>query len=137
VFGSILPASGVGVRKPIPQGAGTGTLGVPAAAPPSGNSGAQGVPATRTAAGAEGSFTTTTVTLPVSAQPTTIAVSISAASAQVQVATAGSRVSAGVVMANNPPLILDVTGLPPGTSVAVQTEANAAAVIGIVANYTD
>ena len=124
---------------PIPgrSGGGRGSLGVPASAGPSFNSGAQGVPASRTATGAEASFTTTTVNLPVSGKPTTVVVSISAASAQVQVATAGSRVSAGVVMAGQQNLVLDVSGLPPGTSVGVQTEANAAAVIGIVVNYTD
>jgi hypothetical protein len=119
------------------QGTGVGSLGIPTSPPPSLNSGAQGVPASRTASGAEGSFTTTTVNLPVSGKPTTVAVSISAASAQVQVATAGSRVAAGVVMANNPPLTIDVSGLPPGTSVAVQTQANGAAVIGIVVYYSD
>jgi hypothetical protein len=125
------------VLVPGVKGTGAGALGVPTSPPPSLNAGAQGVPASRTASGAEGSFTTTTVQLPVSGRPTSVAVSISAASAQVQVPTAGSRVAAGVVMANNPPLTLDVSGLPPGTSVGVQTEANGAAVIGIVVYYSD
>ena len=139
------PSSAGGIKRQQPASMGAikrsadqrGSLGVPAAAAPSLNEGAQGVPATRTAVGVEASFTTTTVTLPVSAKPTTVTVSISAASALVQVSTAGSRVSAGVVMASNPPLVLDVSGLPPGTSVAVQTQASAAAVVGITANYTD
>jgi hypothetical protein len=119
------------------KGTGVGSLGIPTTPPPSLNSGAQGVPASRTASGAEGSFTTTTINLPVSGKPTTVAVSMSAGSAQVQIATAGSRFAAGVVMANNPPLTIDISGLPPGTSVAVQTEANAAGVIGIVVYYSD
>lgn len=99
------------------------------------NVGAQGVPATRTAAGAEGSFTTTTVTLPKSGRPTTVTISISASSAMVQVATLGGYFVAGTVQAANPPLVLDLSLLPESTSVAVQTQASAAAVIGIVVNF--
>lgn len=99
------------------------------------NVGAQGVPATRTSAGAEGSFTTTTITLPKSGRPTTVTVSISTASCLVQVSTVGGYFVAGVVQAANPPLVLDVSFLPESTTVAVQTQASAAAVIGMVANF--
>jgi pheromone shutdown protein TraB len=99
------------------------------------NEGAQGVPATRTAAGAEGAFTTTTITLPKSGHPTTVSVSISAASAMIQVPTIGGYFVAGLVQAANPPLVLDVSALPESTSVAVQSQASAAAVLGFIANF--
>lgn len=96
----------------------------------------QGVPFSRTAAGAEGSFTTTTVTLPASAKPTKVVVGVSTSSAQVQVVSVGKRFFAGVVTPNLP-LEVDISALPPGTSVDVQTEANAALVISGVVGYTD
>jgi len=99
------------------------------------NVGAQGVPATRTAAGAEGAFTTTTVTLPKSGRPTTVQISISASSAMVQIPTLGNYFVAGLVMAANPPLVLDVSMLPETTSVGVQSQAAAAAVLGFVVNF--
>ena len=115
----------------------SGPLGTPTSPTLGANTAFQGVVASRTATGAESSFTTTTVTLPVSGKPTTVQVSISASSAQVQVSTVGGRFVAGVVMAGQKNLEVDISALPPGTSVAVQTEANAAAVIGIVVGYSD
>lgn len=96
----------------------------------------QGVTFSRTATGAEASFTTTTVTLPASAKPTKVVVAVSTSSAQVQVTSVGKRVFAGVVTPNQPAEI-DISALPPGTSVDVQTEANAAQVISGVVGYTD
>src|SRR5579859_3736293 len=90
-----------------PGGATTGTVGY------------QGVPFSRTAAGAEASFTTSTVTLPASAKPTFVQVAVSASSAQVQVVSVGKRFWAGVVTTNLP-LYIDISGLPPGTTVDVQ-----------------
>lgn len=94
----------------------------------------QGVPFTRTAAGGEGSFTTTTVTLPASAKPTNVQIAVSTSSAQVQVVSMGKRFWAGVVTTNLP-LTIDISALPEGTSVDVQTEANAALVISGVVGY--
>lgn len=99
------------------------------------NVGAQGVTGTRSPVGAEGSFTTTTITLPKSGRPTTVTVSISTGSALVQVASIGGYAVAGVVQAANPPLVLDVSFLPESTTVAVQTQAAQACVLGIVANF--
>jgi len=124
----------LGVPNRMNGNVGQGAAGAPthAASP---NVGVQGVPATRSPTGAETSFTTTTITLPKSGKPTSVQVSISAGSALVQVATIGGYFVAGVVQAANPPLTIDVSMLPETTSMAVQTQASGAAVIGIVANF--
>lgn len=132
MIGRILGGGGktVGTKESNQRGAaGASTVTVSA------NQGAQGVPATRTASGAEGSFTTTTITFPKSGKPTTVSVSISTASAMVQVPTIGGYFVAGLVQAANPPLVLDVSALPESTSIAVQSQASAAAVIGFIANF--
>jgi hypothetical protein len=124
----------LGVPNRMNGNLGQGAAGAPthAASP---NTGVQGVPATRTATGTEGSFTTTTITLPKSGKPTSVQVSISAGSALVQVATIGGYFVAGVVQAANPPLTIDVSMLPEATTMSVQTQASGASVIGIVANF--
>jgi hypothetical protein len=99
------------------------------------NTGAQGVSASRTATGAESSFTTTTVTFPKSARPTTVIVTVSASAVQVNVPTLGAYVVAGVATLNTDPLVLDVSMLPEATSIGIQTQAAAAQVIVMVANY--
>lgn len=138
-------SGGPGVARPnaggltTPQGnvdpkASSGAAGA-ATASSSTNLGAQGVPGTRSPSGAEGSFTTTTLTLPKSGRPTTVTISISTGSALVQIATLGGYFVAGVVQAANPPLVLDVSLLPESTSVAVQSQAAQACVLGFVANF--
>jgi len=124
----------LGVPNRMSGDPGQGAAGAPtrAASP---NVGVQGVPATRSPTGTETSFTTTTITLPKSGKPTSVQVSISAGSALVQVSTIGGYFVAGVVQAANPPLTIDVSMLPEATSMAVQTQASGASVIGIVANF--
>jgi predicted ATP-grasp superfamily ATP-dependent carboligase len=85
--------------------------------------------------GAEGAFTTTTITFPKSARPTTVTVSISVGSALVQIPTIGGYFVADVVMAANPPRVIDVSILPESTSIGIQTEAAQASVLGFVANF--
>lgn len=96
----------------------------------------QGVAASRTTSGAEASFTTTTVTLPASAKPTKAIVAVSASSCQVQATSVGKRFFSALVTPNQPAEI-DISALPPGTTVDIQTEGNAVQVIGIVVGYTD
>ncbi len=107
---------------------------------PSGGSSAvragQGVVFSRTPTGSESSFTTTTVSLPASAKPTNVVVAVSTSSAQVQVTSVGKRLFSGVVTPQLPAEI-DISALPPGTSVDVQTEGNAAQVISGVVGYRD
>jgi len=135
--GAAKTTAGTGLTTPPastdPKTAG-GAAGAPAASA-SLNVGAQGVPGTRSPSGSEASFTTTTITLPKSGRPTTVVTSISTGSALVQVASIGGYFVAGVVQAANPPLVLDVSFLPESTSVAVQSEAAQACVLGFVANF--
>ncbi len=132
---SLTGYNGPRIGVPTPRGAtGSGAAGARASSS-SVNSGAQGVPATRSPTGVEATFTTTTITLPKSGRPTTVSVAISAGSALVQVASIGGYFVAGVVQAANPPLVLDVSFLPESTTVAVETQAAQACVLGIVANF--
>lgn len=96
----------------------------------------QGVSATRTTSGSESSFTTTTLTLPASAKPTKAIIAVSASSAQYQSTSIGKRFFSGLVTPNQPGEV-DLSGLPPGTTVDIQTEGNAVQVISIVVGYRD
>lgn len=85
-------------------------------------SGGRAVGFTRTVGGAaEGSFTTTTVTFPKTADPRDVTVAVSAGSVLVQVQGAGKEFIAATATVNAPANI-DLSALPDSATVDVQTQ---------------
>ena len=119
-----LPIGGV---QRLGMGRGGGGSGIPSPALGGGSVvGGQSVPFSRSSSGSEGSFTTTTVTLPKSGKPTTLLVTFTTGVVLVQVVTVGSYTVSGVATAQVP-LTLDISFLAEQTSVGVQTEVPGAA----------
>lgn len=96
--------------------------------------GGLGVPFSRSPTAADSSFVTTSVALPGSYKPNRLKVTVSTGSVQVQVQLDAIRVLAGIATVNAP-LDLDISPLPKGSTVPVQTLAAQACTIQGVVTY--